>query len=280
MSNQQFGGVWTVKKLNLLREYLATYIQDSKKGSFDCMYIDAFAGTGTIEFKPKFTDYGFFKRKRFFDGSARVALEIEPEFDQYIFIEKNKKRFEELRSLKDEFTKRGRSIRVINGDSNVHIKDICQEYDWHNNHAVLFLDPFGMQVEWKTIDAIAETRAIETWYLFPMSAVNRLLKKKGRIDESKRKRLDVLFGTTSWFEEFYKEVNYSGFFVKGQMTKKIADFKSIHDFIIRRLQTVFSEVSQDVIFSSRKHPLYLLCVASNSKCNQLRSKSNKQRVKP
>ncbi|GAI54351.1 unnamed protein product, partial [marine sediment metagenome] len=54
----------------------------------------------------------------------------------------------------------------------------CNNYKWQNNRAVLFLDPYGMQVNWETIKAIANTEAIDLWYLFPFGiGVNRLLQK-------------------------------------------------------------------------------------------------------
>ncbi|MEW6074198.1 MAG: hypothetical protein AB1726_16580 [Planctomycetota bacterium] len=52
---------------------------------------------------------------------------------------------------------------------------------------VLFLDPYGMQVEWVTIEAVAQTKAIDLWVLFPLGVgVNRLLTKSGEIPESWR----------------------------------------------------------------------------------------------
>jgi hypothetical protein len=33
---------------------------------------------------------------------------------------------------------------------------------------VLFLDPYGMQVDWTTIEAIARTKAIDLRVLFPL----------------------------------------------------------------------------------------------------------------
>ena len=39
--------------------------------------------------------------------------------------------------------------------------------DWSLHRAVLFLDPYGMQVEWATIEAVAKTKAIDLWLLFP-----------------------------------------------------------------------------------------------------------------
>ena len=61
---------------------------------------------------------------------------------------------------------------------------------------MLFLDPYGMQVEWRTIEAIAKTEAIDLWLLFPLAiGVNRLLTKSGEIPESWRRRLNLLLGT-------------------------------------------------------------------------------------
>jgi three-Cys-motif partner protein len=61
-----------------------------------------------------------------------------------------------------------------------------------------------MEVEWSTIKAIASTKAIDLWLLFPLGvAVNRLLRCDGQIDESVKKKLDRFFGTTDWFDQFY-----------------------------------------------------------------------------
>ena len=39
----------------------------------------------------------------FHDGSARNALEVEPPFEKYVFIEKNINRYAELEELRKEF---------------------------------------------------------------------------------------------------------------------------------------------------------------------------------
>jgi three-Cys-motif partner protein len=49
------------------------------------------------------------------------------------------------------------------------MRKICDN-DWRSHRAVLFLDPYGMQVEWQTIEAIAKTAAIDLWLLFPKEA--------------------------------------------------------------------------------------------------------------
>ena len=48
---------------------------------------------------------------------------------------------------------------------------------------VLFLDPFATEVEWATIEKIASFNALDTWILFPISAITRMLprsKNSGR----------------------------------------------------------------------------------------------------
>ena len=59
---------------------------------------------------------------------------------------------------------------------------------------VAFLDPFGMQVPWKTIADIGKTRIIMILINFPVGmAVQRLLKRTGQFSEKERGRLDDYF---------------------------------------------------------------------------------------
>ena len=54
----------------------------------------------------------------------------------------------------------------------------------------LFLDPYGMQVEWETIRSIASTQAIDLWVLFPLGmGMSRVLVKSGQIPDSWRQRV-------------------------------------------------------------------------------------------
>src|SRR5436190_46144 len=80
---------------------------------------------------------------------------------------------------------------------------LCKNVDWlrSGRRAVVFLDPFGMQVTWTTICAIAETKAIDLWLLFPLGvAVNRMLPKHGQISPGWRQRLTLMFGEPDWYQ--------------------------------------------------------------------------------
>ncbi|GAG05556.1 unnamed protein product, partial [marine sediment metagenome] len=205
---QKFGGSWTDEKLKKVKKYLTAYATIMNKQKFRFAYIDAFAGTGYREGKKNKIDnqISLFQQndireiETYSAGSARIALQIKPNFDKYIFIEKSKKYFIELQKLKNEFPENKQKIQLVNADANTYISDLCNNYKWQNHRAVLFLDPYGMQVDWETIKAIANTEAIDLWYLFPFGiGVNHLLKKDAsKIQTSWNIKLDNIFGTHEW----------------------------------------------------------------------------------
>lgn len=203
----------------MIARYLKSYTtalrgKPSTEHPFVKGYIDAFAGTGYRDARRDdrtahasqallLPDLAEAEPQALLDGSARLALKTEPRFDRYIFIERSLERCTELELLKQEFQDLAGDIQIRRGDANTEIEGLCAK-DWSSHRAVLFLDPYGMQVDWTTIEAIARTKAIDLWVLFPLGiGVNRLLTKSGDIPESWRRRLNVLLGTEDWYEEFY-----------------------------------------------------------------------------
>lgn len=264
-AKQSFGGDWTTEKLKRLRKYLVAYTTAMKNQRYQIVYLDAFAGTGyRISAKEKEADdFLFPEMDAFMDGSARIALQVEPGFDRYIFIERDPKRFTELQKLKDDFPHLADKIFPKNEDANSYLKGLCEGPPWIRHRAVLFLDPFGMQVTWETIGAIAKTQAIDMWYLFPLMAVSRMLKKTGDIPASWRKRLDAILGASDWYDLAFKKKMTQGLFGEEEITVKTGDFELIIEYVVKRLQTVFPGVAENPLplFNSRNNPLYLLCFA-------------------
>ncbi len=271
-----FGGAWTQQKLQMLDSYLRAYRRALKNQPFRLMYIDAFAGTGyRIEVeqgKPQsqllFPWLADEDTRGFIDGSARIALQVEPAFDEYIFIEKSAVRCCELRKLKGEYPGLSDRVSVVRQDCNVYLRKLCKKCDWRNHRAVLFLDPFGMQVAWDTVKAIAHTKAIDVWILWPLGvAVNRLLKRNGDIRASWRARLDSSVGTSDWYEAFYqKRVVPDLFQGHVERTEKVADFDSLSRYYNERLGTIFEGVADNPrrLHNSRGNPIYLLCFAAGN----------------
>lgn len=275
MRKIQFGGNWTEEKLERVREYLSAYTTIMNKQPFRFAYIDAFAGMGYRTLKesensselmfPEMFEPGV---QEFLDGSARIALGVQPQFHKYIFIEKDKNRFSKLQELKDDFPHLHDRIQLVQDEANTYVQELCR-YNWlrSGRRAVLFLDPYGMQVKWDTIEAIANTKAIDLWILFPLGvAVNRLLRKDGQIDEGIRKTLNQFFGTEDWYDEFYKENETPSLFENLPKQQKDANWDAIEHYFIERLDSVFTEVAKNPLrlYNSRNAPLYLLCFAAGN----------------
>jgi len=274
----RFGGDWTNTKLDVLAKYLESYTtalrdKPTKEHPFRKGYIDAFAGTGYREARREdaasepsqallFPDLAESEPQALLDGSARRALKIEPRFDRYVFIERSPERCAALEALKNEFPHLAGDIQIQQGNANKKIEELCGK-DWKSHRAVLFLDPYGMQVEWKTIEAIAKTEAIDLWLLFPLGiGVNRLLTKSGEIPEPWRHRLNLLLGTEDWFDEFYRMERKRTLFGEADHVVK-ATTETIGRYFNERLKSVFAAVADEprVLRNSANCPLYLLCFA-------------------
>lgn len=114
------------------------------------LYIDAVAGTGYVASPVVaipddcllFPDIASNEGAAFLVGSARVALEVKPEFREYIFIEKAAGDCAQLEGLRAEYATVSERIRVVHAECNSYLLDLCGNYDWKRNRAVLFLDPF------------------------------------------------------------------------------------------------------------------------------------------
>lgn len=275
----RFGGDWTQTKLDVLKDYLATYtkaLKDKPTAAqpFRKAYIDAFAGTGSRAARERgtsssrgsllFPDLNEPAPQKLLDGSAKIALQVEPRFDKYIFIERSPERCQQLATLKQEFPALADDIDVRQGEANEVIQQLCAPLRaWKSRRAVLFLDPYGMQVEWKTIEAVATTKAIDLWLLVPLGmGMNRLAPKSGKLPDSWRQRMDSFLGTGDWYDEFYKVETKPTLFGDAQVQVK-ASMDVMARYFNNRLKQVFAGVAEEpgVLWNSANNPLYLLCFA-------------------
>ncbi|ABU56458.1 three-Cys-motif partner protein TcmP [Roseiflexus castenholzii] len=276
MTTHTFGGDWTDDKLERLRKYLAAYTtifnKNERARKLKTIYVDAFAGTGYRDRKtqpndqlPLFPELEQPEAAAFLDGSARIALGVEPPFKQYLLIERDSKREQALQQLKRDFP--DKQIKIVKEDANNYLTQWCAEQDWRYSRAVVFLDPYGMQVSWGLIEALARTKAIDLWFLFPLGvAVNRLLTRKAPPTGAWADALTRILGTDAWKSAFYVQKNQLTLFGEEESCEKEADFERIGRFFVERLKTVFYGVAENPLplRNSRHNPLYLLCFASGN----------------
>ena len=254
---QQFGGDWTIEKLDILTGYLDAYLTALKNFHFKKIYIDAFAGTGSITTRDG---------QREIAGSARLALLADNHFDQYYFIEKDKKKAAQLQQIVNvEFPKLSKCVHIKQGDANTELTSICSAIDWRFNRALLFLDPYATEVSWTTLETIAKTESFDVWYLFPFSALNRMLRRDGHMEQSWIDCINRLLGDSNWMDEFYKEDPQIDLFSDNKIIKD-ASSKDIEQYILRRLKDVFPAVASNpkVFVNEKQSPMFLFCFAISS----------------
>lgn len=253
MSSEEhyFGGDHTEIKLDILSKYLQAYTSALKsKFRGKLWYIDAFAGTGSRTVKTDAVSADLFReaspeRIETRRGSARIALDTTPQFDRLIFMDARPKHCEALRGLQRD--RSDRDIIVAEGDANRLIQNEIKWSGWRSTRAVLFLDPYGTEVEWQTLQAIAATRAIDVWYLFSLAGLYRnAARNMSAVDPSKRRTLTRLLGTDQWEHELYSTVDRPadllGSLDMPETRQRNADVAGLEAYVQRRLKTIFPEV--------------------------------------
>jgi three-Cys-motif partner protein len=279
MAGRGFGGDWTEDKLRCLAKYLTAYrtifTGNEKARHLKTWYVDAFAGTGSRSLPGSVAEPDLFEdvyddevATGYRDGSAKKALGLRAPFDYYLFVDKSKSHVNALKTtvgkdypgllLRCDF-------RV--GDANEVLRTWCGERNWKNERAVVFLDPYGMQVEWNTVEMLGASKAVDLWYLFPLGVgVVRLLSHDGNINEAWKKRLDLLFGTSDWQSRFYERRTTPDLFGALETVERDAPVEKIQAFIHQRLSMCFvGEAKGKVLRNSKANPLYVLCFAAANK---------------
>ncbi|MFN0318357.1 MAG: three-Cys-motif partner protein TcmP [Burkholderiales bacterium] len=279
MTVHRFGGDWTSQKLQILGEYLTQYrlifTKAPRARHFHTVYVDGFAGSGErtdsnlkAEIAALIGQPDELDRVEYKKGSTSIALGLDQPFDEYLFIEKNAGRAEELRAfVAEKYPALAPRCAVRQDDANTFLQEWASKTNWSRTRAVVFLDPYGMAVEWSTIEAIAATQAIDLWILFPVgTGVNRLLTRSGNLPPEWAARLTSIFGTDEWKRRFYTASPQTDFFGEVSGAVKDASFQRIGEYFLERLRTVFAGVAPHAmpLENSKNNPLYWLCFAAGN----------------
>jgi three-Cys-motif partner protein len=275
-TSHSFGGRWTDKKLELVHKYLRAYTiifdRNPNAQKLHTIYLDAFAGTGyrnlpSAHEENLLLELGEEETQDFLKGSARIALEVEPPFKEYVFIENDPDYALELEHLRNEFIPIRPNINIHNEKANPFLRAWLQRINWRTTRAVVFLDPYGMQVDWEILESIGKTKAIDLWLLFPLGvAVNRLLTKSAPPPQKWADALTRIFGTDTWQQAFYPRKKQLTLFGEEEVQAKQASFETIGQFFLQRLQNAFTAVAPNpfVLTNSKNNPLYWLYFASGN----------------
>lgn len=263
IDDHEFGAQHTEIKLEIVEKYLQSYAIALRNQFSDLWYIDAFAGTGRRTVRTEARDGDLFEepvpeRIESRRGSARIALDIVPKFDRLLFIGESAKHCRALEELKKEYS--DREIHVIKGDANQIIQANLKRVNWTKTRAILFLDPYGMEVAWETLAAIAKTEAIDVWFLFPLSGLYRnAARNMSAVDDTKRAALTRMLGTNAWERELYSPMplyqdDLLGALDAPETLQRNADVKGLEQYVKRRLLDIFPLVMEPFPLPTLKKP--------------------------
>lgn len=258
----QFGGNWTEAKMEIVVSYAKAYLTIMKEQKWaKTIYFDGFAGSGIIE-----TDDNEEKIK----GTALRILDItEPsEFDMYYFVELDEKHKQDLdKQIQENYF--GRNIHIANADCNEKLIKLA-EYLAANRtfRALAFIDPYGMSVNWNSIEAL-KGLGVDLWILVPTGiGINRLLKSDGNISDAWLLKLEKFLGLSQVEikNHFYKSQSVNTLFGLQTIIEKERDtVNKAGELYRQRLNTVFKFVSDSFVMKNTTNSImYHFMMATNN----------------
>jgi three-Cys-motif partner protein len=188
-------GIWSEVKLAIVKEYASAYakILDKNRREFipslRWLYIDAFAGPGVHVSKTT---------GQFVDGSPLIALKTTPPFSEYHFIDSDKSRADQLRTMANLRN----DVHIYGEDCNeVLLRDVFPRAKYSDyRRALCLLDPYNINLKWEVIETAGQMGSIELFLNFMIMDINRNALRKNRDSalQSKIDQLTALWGDGSW----------------------------------------------------------------------------------
>jgi three-Cys-motif partner protein len=206
-ASKTWGGPWTVEKLDAFEKYVKAYltIMNSQKkkhsGWPTTIYFDGFSGSGQKDYDKRDIQKGDIQSLFFenieqeelmtYKGSPERVLSLSMKFDEYYFVDIDEKAIKELESHLRSKGLATENCHFIQGDVNQELKKFSEKLN-DEKASLVFLDPFGMQINWESIE-ILKGKRVDLWILLPSGViVNRLLNREGKLRFSKK--LEKFFG--------------------------------------------------------------------------------------
>jgi three-Cys-motif partner protein len=190
-------GYWSEIKLDIVRQYAAAYsriLAAQRNPTISHIYVDAFAGPGVHISKAT---------RQFILGSPLNALDVEPPFKEYHFIDIEGAKINNLRDLigdrKDVFT--------YEGDCNeIMISDVLPRAQFSDyRRALCLLDPYGLHLDWNLIQTAGQMGSVDLFLNFPVMDMNMnvLWSNPERASASQTERMTRYWGDDSWRTGLY-----------------------------------------------------------------------------
>ena len=281
--SSSWGGAWTEEKLNAFEKYVNAYltIMNKDRGQYDwkLIYFDGFAGSGSRNEDTTSEDNQLMidlidehqitaEELTPYKGAAERVLNIAQDgFDFYYFIDKDAASSAQLQEKLKPYQKDKR-LEFRHTDANTEISKLADAMRKNSKlKALVLLDPFGMQVDWSSIEKLKGT-STDLWILIPTGViVNRLLDRKCKLTHIEK--LTSFFGKDEAFLKnyFYNTRQENTLFGETEVVEKVQEpIRMIANLYIQQMKTIFKYVTEEplVLYNTRNTPIFHFACASNN----------------
>jgi three-Cys-motif partner protein len=249
-------GVWSEIKLEVLKEYAKAYTSILTKQNWckGVAYIDAFAGAGKHISR---------RTGQFILGSPLNALEVKPPFSEFHFIDIDENRAKGF----DDLSRENSNIHAYHGDCNHVLQSKIFPTLGYNSfrRALCILDPYGLTLQWKTVEQAGKAKTMDIFINFPIMDINRnvLFDDLNKASTDDINRMTAFWGDESWKELLYCQTRD---LFGDEHHIKIDDYRKLAKAYADKLKQVagFGFVPEPLLMTNTKNgPLYFLYFASN-----------------
>lgn len=271
---RQWGGPWTISKLEVFEKYLRAYLsifeQNERARALATIYLDGFAGSGSVTISRDRIEWkGEANNEEDLwpiAGSAARAHSVSPGFDKYVLVDSDSSNAEQLSEVLSSFPEKSGRTKIVTSDCNEYIPRFVQETDWSRSRALALLDPFAMALDWSTIELLGRTRAVDLWLLFPLHAINRMLPRSGTLSRGWEAKLTRFLGNEDWKTEFYKTGAQPDLFTELAPDEKHVTPVGVSKYFNARLQSAFGfVVNEPMVLRNRLGtPIFVFMFAASN----------------
>ena len=246
---------WSKVKHEIIEKYAGAYttILHNQRYLKRYVYIDAFAGAGVA------VDA---ESDEFIAAGALRALNVEPRFTEYHFIELNPDKVTVL----EEVSRHRRGVQVHSGDYREILPALlsrCRYEDFARG--LCLLDPYGLSVDYALLKEIGSMETIEIFFNFMLVGANRNVLwnvDPARIKPDRAALMTRVWGHDRWVDELYDRT--PGLF--GDIRTKVSNERVGEAYRRRLIEAGFKYVPRPIPMKNRVNaPVYYLFFASPNK---------------
>ena len=254
-------GEWVKEKLFYVKRYIDAFeVAMRGKKWRKRIFIDLFSGPGKCIVRDT---------NECILGSPLLALQTQYPFTDYYFVDMNAQNIESLKTRSKASKVPGDCTNFFVGDANQHVNEIVSDIERFDKKFVqgllpclnlAFLDPEGLELEWKTVETLAIMKRMDLIIHYSQNGLTRNLDRYYASQEETV--IDRFFGERSW-REIYKKVS--------EKREMIGIHRALIDYYKSKLSDLGYAVIKDseeiireplIRNTKRNAPLYRLIFAS------------------